>query len=53
MIYATLPDGCLAKHWRSRQEDIYKRPAGQDAEKTNLTALMQELKESIEDIKTS
>lgn len=43
----------LGKTLEEWPEDIYKRPAGQDAEKTNLAALMQELKESIEDIKTS
>lgn len=43
----------LGKTLEEWPEEIYKRPAGQDAEKTNLTALMQELKESIEDIKTS
>lgn len=43
----------LGKTLEEWPEDIYKRPAGQDAEKTNLTALLQELKDSIEDIKTS
>ncbi|MCY7950779.1 phage portal protein [Bacillus inaquosorum] len=43
----------LGKTLEEWPEEIYKRPTGQDAEKTNLTALMQELKESIEAIKTS
>ncbi len=43
----------LGKTLEEWPEEAYKRPAGQDAEKTNLTALMQELKESIEAMKTS